>query len=117
MVALTGDHAGATRDRLAYEAVVELLTVRRAPAVVRALLPDAGRDWSLTVDDDLLATGVAVIAATARVALGVSRRDASDLPRTPSPACRRCAHQAGCGPGAAWLAGPGRLRLGFLPPA
>lgn len=116
-VALTGDHGGATRDRLAYEAAIELLSVRRAPAVVRALLPDAGRDWSLAVDDDLLATGVAVIAAAARVALGVSRRDATDLPRTPSPACRRCAHQPGCEPGATWLAGPGRLRLGFLPPA
>jgi hypothetical protein len=117
VLALTGDHAGATRDRLGYEAVVELLTLRRAPAVVRALLPDAGRDWSLTVDDDLLATGVRAVAAAARTALGVARLDAGGLPRTPSPACRRCAHQAGCEPGEAWLTGPGRLRLGFLPPA
>lgn len=116
VLALTGDHSGATRDRLAYEAVVELLTVRRAPAVVRALLPDAGRDWSLAVDDDLLRTGVGAVAAAARTALGVARLDATGLPRTPSPACRRCAHRSGCEPGAAWLAGPGRLRLGFLPP-
>ena len=117
VLALTGDHSGATRDRLAFEAVVELLTVRRAPAVVRALLPDAGRDWSLTVDDDLLVTGVATVAAAARTALGVSRLDPAGLPRRPSPACRRCAHCTGCEPGRAWLDGPGRLRLGFLPPA
>jgi len=113
---LTGDHTGATRDRLAYEAVVEVLSVRRVPAVVRGLLPDAGRDWSVRVDDDLLATGVAAIATAARTALGVVRRDAAGLARQPSPACRRCAHQVGCTEGETWLAGPGRLRLGFLPP-
>ena len=113
---LTGDHTGATRQRLAYEAVVEVLSVRRSPAVVRGLLPDAGRDWSVRVDDDLLATGVAAIANAARTALGIARGDAGGLPRQPSPACRWCAHRAGCAEGEAWLAGPGRLRLGFLAP-
>jgi hypothetical protein len=112
---LTGDHTGATRDRLAFEAVVEVLLRRRAPAAVRAVLADAGRDWSAAVDDALLTTGIEVIATAARTALGVQRRDATGLARRPGPACRRCAHAAGCTEGDTWLNGPGRLRLGFLP--
>jgi hypothetical protein len=117
VVVLTGDHGRATRDRLAYEALVELLNLRRAPAVVQGLLPDAGRTWSLTVDDELLTTAVAVVGAAARTALGVRRRDAAGLARRPSAACRYCAHVAGCAEGTTWLAGPGRRRLGFLDPS
>jgi hypothetical protein len=116
-VVLTGDHGRATRDRLAYEALVELLNLRRPPAVVHGLLPDAGRTWSLTVDDELLAAAVAVAAAAARTALGVRRGDAGDLPRRPSPTCRYCAHAGSCDDGTTWLAGPGRRRLGFLDPS
>jgi hypothetical protein len=116
VVVLTGDHTGNTRERLAYEAVVEVLTLRRPPAVVRGLLPDAGRAWSVDVDDALLETGIAAAAGGARTALGIGRIDAAGLPRRPSPACRRCAHAVGCPEGEAWLAGPGRRRLGFLPP-
>jgi hypothetical protein len=111
----SGDHTGSTRHRLAYEAVVEQLLLRRPPAVVQALFPDAGRAWSIAVDDDLLLTGVEAAAAAARTALGARRADAAGLPRRPGPACRSCTHAAGCADGAAWLAGPGRLRLGFLP--
>lgn len=115
VVVLTGDHTGGTRRRLAYEALVELLVLRRAPAVVRGLLPDAGRDWALAVDDEVLVDGISAAAEAAATALGVQRTDASRLPRRPSPACRRCAHRRGCPEGAAWIDGPGRLALGFLP--
>jgi hypothetical protein len=115
VVVLTGDHTGTTRERVAFEAVVEVLLRRRTPAAVRALLADAGRDWSVAVDDDLLATGIEAVGTAARTALGARRADAAGLPRRPGPACRRCAHATGCAEGAAWLAGPGRLRLGFLP--
>lgn len=115
VVVLPGDHGGATRARLAYEALVEALMLRRAPATVLGLLPDAGRRWPVTVDDDLLADGVDVAALTARVQLGRRRRDAAGLDRRPGPRCRACGHRAGCAEGVAWLDGPGRLRAGFLP--
>ncbi|HET9459882.1 MAG TPA: hypothetical protein VFO51_07885, partial [Sphingomicrobium sp.] len=117
VVVLTGDHSATTRDRLAYEALVELLGLRRAPAVVRGLMPDAGRDWSVAVDDRLLEDGIGAAVAAARTALGIRRADGAGLPRHPSPACRRCAHATGCADGQAWLDGPGRRRLGFLPAA
>jgi hypothetical protein len=116
VVGLGGDHGPDTRRRLAFEAVVESAALRRPPAKVVGLLPDAGRRWTLTVDDDLLAEGVTVAADAARVALGTRRRDAAGLERNAGPACRTCAHGAGCPAGEAWLAGPGRLRAGFLPP-
>lgn len=114
VVVLTGDHTGATRARLAYEAVIETLVLRRSPAVVRGLLPDAGREWSLPVTDDVLEVGAAAAGDAARAALGISRRDAAGLDRLPGPACRRCPHFDGCDEGRAWLAGAGRLRFGFL---
>jgi hypothetical protein len=116
VVLLSGDHAAGTRQRLAYEAVLEVLNRRRPPAVVRGLLPDAGRQWSLPVDDDLLDLGAAAVGLAARTALGVRRADAGGLARRPSTACRRCPHVDGCAEGRVWLGGPGRLRLGFLPP-
>jgi hypothetical protein len=117
VVGIRGDHGPTTRAQLAYEAVVESLQLRRPPALVLGLLPDAGRRWPVTVDDTLLGEGVAAAAVAARAALGARRRDASGLDRRPGPRCRGCAHGGGCAPGAAWLAGPGRLRHGFLPPA
>lgn len=116
VVALGGDHGPTTRARVAYEALVETLALRRAPAKVVAALPDAGRRWTVTVDDTVLEEGVAAAATAARAALGARRRDATGAERRPSPRCRSCAHGAGCDPGTAWLAGPGRLRAGFLPP-
>lgn len=115
VVVLSGDHRADTRSRLAYEAVVEAVALRRSPDAVVGLLPDAGRRWTLTVDDGLLEEGIAVVGAAARAALGVRRRDAGDLERRPGPRCRTCAHRAGCEPGGTWLAGPGRLDFGFLP--
>ena len=114
VVHLTGDHGDATRRRLAYDAVLETVSLRRAPAAVRGLLPDAGRDWTVAVDDALLAEGVAAAGAAARTALGTQRLDAAGLTARAGPACRYCAHQEGCEPGTAWLRGPGRLRHGFL---
>ena len=114
VVVLGGDHRSTTRRRLSYEAVVEALALRRPPAAVLGLLPDAGRSWRLAVDDALLAEGVAAAALGAGVAFGTTRSSAGSLPRTPGPACRRCAHRTGCAEGTAWLAGPGRLRSGFL---
>jgi len=114
-VVLAGDHGAATRPRLAYEALVEALALRRPPATVLGMLPDAGRRWPLQVDDDLLGEGVVVASLLARVALGRRRRDAAGLERRGGPRCRGCAHLAGCDHGAAWLAGPGRRRVGFLP--
>ncbi len=80
------------------------------------LLPDAGRRWSVAVDDALLDEGIDAAADAARTALGVQRRDAAGLERRPGPGCRSCAHAVTCDSGTAWLHGPGRLRLGFLPP-
>ena len=117
VVGIAGDHGPTTRSRLAFEAVVETLHTRRPPATVLGLLPDAGRRWPLTVDDALLADGVAAAGVAARAALGARRRDGAGLDRRPGPRCRGCAHGVGCSPGTAWLAGPGRLRSGFLPPA
>jgi hypothetical protein len=113
---LAGDHGPATRRRLAYDALLEVLSLRRPPARVLGLLPDAGRRWSVPVDDGLIDEGIAAAADAARSALGVQRRDASGLERRPGPGCRSCAHAVTCDGGAAWLAGPGRLRLGFLSP-
>jgi hypothetical protein len=113
VVVLGGDHGPATRARAAYEALVETLALHRPPARVLALLPDVGRRWPLTVDDDLLATGVEAAGLAARVALGARLLDAGALPRRPSSACRWCAHAEGCDPGRVWLAGPGRRRFGF----
>ena len=117
VVGVGGDHGAATRAQLAFEAVIEALQTRRPPAVVLGLLPDAGRRWPLAVDDALLTEGVAVAGLAARVALGARRADDTGLERRAGPRCRWCAHSAACGPGTAWLAGPGRLRSGFLPPA
>ena len=117
VVGLAGDHGPATRARLASEAAIEALQLRRPPATVLGLLADAGKRWPLAVDDELLVEGVAAAGVAARAALGARRRDATGLARRPGPRCRSCAHGAGCGPGGAWLAGPGRLRSGFLPPA
>jgi hypothetical protein len=83
---------------------------------VLGLLPDAGRRWSVPVDDALLDEGIVAAAEAARAALGVQRRDATGLDRRPGPGCRSCAHAVTCDSGTAWLAGPGRLRLGFLSP-
>lgn len=116
VVVLNGDHGPATRTRLAYEAVVEAAALRATPATVLGLLPDAGRRWPLEVDDALLADGVAAAAGAAAAALGARTRDARRLERTPSGACGWCSHRGGCEPGTTWLAGPGRLRSGFLPP-
>lgn len=116
VVLLTGDHGHATRRRLAYDALLETVSLRRPPAAVRGLLPDAGRDWAVPVDDALLAEGVAAAADAARLALGVQRRDAAALARRPGTHCRRCAHAGACPQGTAWLDGPGRLAHGFLPP-
>jgi hypothetical protein len=115
VVVLHGDHGPATRTRLAYEAVVETAALRAAPATVLGLLPDAGRRWELQVDDALLAQGVTAAATAAATALAARTREPGDLPRTPGAACRRCSHQPDCLPGLTWLAGPGRLRSGFLP--
>ena len=117
VVGVRGDHGPTTRAQLAYEAVVEGLQLRRPPAVVLGLLPDAGRRWPLAVDDTLLGEGVAAAALAARVALGARRREAAGLEPRPGPRCRGCAHGGRCGPGTSWLAGAGRLRSGFLPPA
>jgi hypothetical protein len=111
-----GDHGPATRRRLAYDALLEVLSLRRAPARVLGLLPDAGRRWSVAVDDALLDEGIDAAAHAARTALGVQRRDATGLDRRPGTGCRSCAHAVTCDRGTAWLAGPGRLRLGFLSP-
>lgn len=116
VVAFGGDHGPTTRARVAYEAAVETLALRRAPAKVVAALPDAGRRWPVQVDDALLEEGVAAAATAARAALGARRRDAAGLERRPGPRCRSCPHARWCGEGTAWLAGPGRLRAGFLPP-
>jgi hypothetical protein len=113
---IAGDHGPATRRRLAYDALLEVLSLRRAPARVLGLLPDAGRRWSVPVDDALLDEGIEAAAVAARTALGVQRRDATGLERRPGPGCRSCAHAVTCDSGSAWLAGPGRLRLGFLAP-
>ncbi len=115
VVVLPGDHGPSTRSRLAYEALLESLAQRRPPATVLGLLPDAGRRWPLAVDDALLLEGVEVAAVAARTALGRRRRDAAGLDRRPGVRCRWCAHAATCAEGVAWLAGPGRLRSGFLP--
>jgi len=115
VVALNGDHGRTTRARLAFEALVETLTLRRPPATVLGLLPDAGRRWPLAVDDRVLAEGVDAAGLAARVALGRRRRDATGLERRPGPRCRGCAQRADCAQGVAWLDGPGRLRSGFLP--
>ena len=109
------DHRPTTRRRLAYEAIVETLALRRPPARVMGLLPASGRRWDLAVDDAFGQQGVVAAALGALVALGVSRASAGSLPRDPGPHCRACAHRGGCEPGTAWLAGPGRLRSGFLP--
>lgn len=116
VVVLNGDHGPATLPRLAFEALVESLELRRPPATVLGLLPDAGRRWPVAVDDELLEHGVAVAALLARARLGQRRRDANGLERRPGPRCRECAERASCAEGASWLAGPGRLRAGFLPP-
>lgn len=115
VVSLNGDHGPDTRARLAYEALVEALALRRPPARVVGLLPDAGRRWTVTVDDAVLAEGVEAAAGAARTALGQRRRDATGLDRRPGPRCRWCEHAAACPAGTSWLAGPGRLRSGFLP--
>lgn len=115
VVALGGDHDGTTRARLAYEAAVEALALRRPPAAVLALLPDAGRRWQVPVDDALLAHGVATAALAAATALGTRRRDPAGLARRPGTRCRSCTSAASCEPGRAWLDGPGRLLHGFLP--
>lgn len=117
VVVLGGDHRSDTRSRLAFEAVVETVAFRRPPTHVLGLLPDAGRRWVVAVDDGLLAEGVAVVADAARSALGARRRDAGGLERRPGPRCRTCVHRPGCEPGETWLAGPGRLDFGFLPPS
>jgi hypothetical protein len=115
VVVLNGDHGPDTRAALAYLAVVEALDQHRPAATILGLLPDAGRRWSVPVDEDLLADGVAAAGLAARAALGARRNDAAGLERRPGRRCRWCAHAAGCGPAEAWLAGPGRLRHGFLP--
>lgn len=115
VVLLNGDHGPATRRRLAYDAVLETVSLRRPPARVRALLPDAGREWTVEVDDDLLGEGVTAAADAARLALATQRIDPAGLAPQPGPVCRYCAHVARCPEGDAWLAGPGRLRHGFLP--
>ena len=116
VVHLGGDHGAATRRRLAYDAVLEAVSLRRPPAAVRGLLPDAGRDWTIAVDDAVLAEGIAAAAAGARTALGAQRLVATGLVAQPGPACRYCAHRDRCEPGSTWLGGPGRLRHGFLAP-
>lgn len=115
VVVLNGDHGAATLPRLAFEALVEALELRRPPATVLGLLPDAGRRWPVAVDDALLEHGVAVAAELAQARLGQRRRDATGLERRPGPRCRDCGERATCAVGVAWLAGPGRRRAGFLP--
>jgi hypothetical protein len=117
VVVIGGDHRSTTRRRLTYEALVETLALRRAPAAVHALLPDAGRSWRVDVDAALLREGIDAAVLGARTAFGTATATDPSLPRTPGPLCRRCAHQATCTEGTAWLSGPGRLRAGFLPPA
>lgn len=114
VVLLGGDHGPVTRRRLAYDAVLEAVSLRRPPARVRALLPDAGREWTVEVDDDLLAEGVTAAADAARLALATQRIDPAGLAPQPGAVCRYCAHVARCPEGEAWLAGPGHLRHGFL---
>jgi hypothetical protein len=117
VIVIGGDHRSSTRRRLTYEALVEALALRRPPAAVLGLLPDAGRSWRVDVDEALLLEGVDAATLGAKTALGVARATGRSLPRTPGPLCRRCAHRASCAEGTAWLAGPGRRRSGFLPPA
>ena len=116
VVVAGGDHRATTRRRLAYEAVVEALALRRPPARVLGLLPASGRRWEVAVDDGVLEEGIAAAALAARVALGVLTATAGGLPRHPGPQCRALrSPRATCEPGTTWLAGPGRLRSGFLP--
>lgn len=115
VVSLGGDHSAHTRARLAFEAVVEALSLRRPPATVLGLLPDAGRRWAVEVDDALLRDGVAVAAEAARVVLGRRRRDPTGLARRPGTRCRACPHGAGCPEGEQWLIGAGSRAFGFLP--
>ncbi len=117
VIVIGGDHRSSTRRRLTYEALVEALALRRPPAAVLALLPDAGRSWRVEIDEALLLEGVDAATLGAKTALGVARATGRSLPRTPGPLCRRCAHRSSCAEGTAWLAGPGRRRSGFLPPA
>jgi hypothetical protein len=116
VVVAGGDHRATTRRRLAYEAIVEALALRRPPARVLGLLPASGRRWELAVDEALLTEGIAAAALGARIAFGATTATAGDLPRDPGPHCRECTHRAGCGPGTAWTIGAGRLRSGFLSP-
>ncbi len=113
LVVFPGSWSPLIRPRLAYEAV--LLTVHgQRPATVTAVCLAEGRTYSQPVTPDLLDEGVAATATAVAAVAGGLRKEPRQLPRQPGPHCGRCRSAPACGPGTAWLDGPGRRRSGFL---
>lgn len=113
LVVFPGSWSPLIRPRLAYEAL--LLTLhRQRPATVTAVCLAEGRTYSHPVTPDLLGEGIAATATAVDAVAGGLRKDPRGLTRRPGPHCERCPSAASCGPGTAWLDGPGRRRAGFL---
>jgi hypothetical protein len=99
--------------RAVFEAAAGALVHRVAPDAVLMTAGDTGDRSRVVVDEGALAAGAAMIVEVVRQRVAAVDRafDAADA--TPSGACRWCALRAGCPPGSAWLAGPGRWRAGL----
>ena len=104
---------GTLRDRAAFEATAAALSIGVVPARVVVTAGDTGERARVDVDGALLDAGAALVEDVVRQRVIATERGFAAEDATPSAACRRCELLAGCGPGRAWLDGPGRWRGGL----
>jgi hypothetical protein len=101
------------RDRVAFEAVAAALAIRIVPARVLVTAGDTGECVRVDVDEALLDLGSDLVAGVVAQRVAATERGWAADDATPSADCRHCELAATCGPGAAWLSGPGRWRGGL----
>jgi hypothetical protein len=104
---------GEIHRRATCEAAAGALALRVAPAAVLVTAGDTGERARVVVDEDLLAAGGEMIVEVVRQRVAALTRGHDPADARPSARCRWCDEAGHCGPGAAWLAGPGRWRGGL----
>jgi hypothetical protein len=104
---------GEIHRRATCEATAGALALRVAPAAVLVTAGDTGERARVVVDEDLLAAGGEMIVEVVRQRVAALTRGHDPADARPSARCRWCDEAGHCGPGAAWLAGPGRWRGGL----
>ena len=104
---------GEVHRRATFEAAAGALALRVAPAAVLVTAGDTGERARVVVDEDLLAAGGGMIVEVVRQRVTALTRGHDPADARPSTRCRWCDEAGHCGPGTAWLAGPGRWRGGL----